>query len=311
MDSKVELSVVIPVYNGERFIGTTIQSVLTHSTGFNVECIVIDDGSTDSTPQIIESHLGEIRTYRQVNLGEGAAVNKGIELATSKYILVVSADDPVLTPNLFEGVASFFDGNPKVVAWYPDWNMIDLNGQIVKCVKLPDFDFEDLFSKNKVLPGPGTWFRAEAALAIGGRRTKWKYVGDYDFWLRISRLGSIVHRPELLAQWRKHALSTSIAERGLLMAQERISVIEEFIEDNKGELSPQSISLAKAHSRYLAARIGFFSRSVNARTLFFESIKLDFKVLPSIQIHEILFMISFPFSKILIDLLLKFGRKNA
>ncbi len=308
MNSKVELSVVIPVYNGEDFIASTIDSVITHSVGFNVECIVIDDGSTDATQNIINSYFELIRTHRQVNLGESSAVNKGIELAVGQYIVVVSADDPVLSRGLFDGVQTFFSEHPDVVAWYPDWNIIDFQGQILKTIKLNEFDFEDLFSKNKVLPGPGTWFRADAAKAIGGRRCKWRFVGDYDFWLRLSRVGRIVHRPGVFAQWRKHSLSTSIAERGSAMAQERISVIDEFIQQNHVTLKPRSISLAKANSRYLAAKLGFFSRSVNSRKLFFEALKLDLRVLVSAKVHEVLFMIFFPLSKVVIDFLWKLKR---
>ena len=310
MNSLVELSVVIPVYNGEDFIESTIQSVLSNSNGFFVECLVIDDGSTDGTSDILGIFKGQIRTFRQHNSGEGAAVNKGLELARGKYVVVVSADDPVLTPKLFEGVAFFFESNPGVVAWYPDWNIIDFQGQVLKTITLPPYDFGDLFSKNKVLPGPGTWFRTAAAIAIGGRKTHWKYVGDYDFWLRLSRQGSLVHRSEVLAQWRRHSRSTSIAERGLAMSQERILVIEEFINENDGNLSAGSVSLARANARYIAAKLGFFSRSVNSRKLFLESVKLDIRVLASGKPHEILFMLTFPLSKYLIDLLLKVRKSN-
>ena len=311
MNSKVELSVVIPVYNGEDFIGLTIQSVLTNSSGFNAECIVIDDGSTDRTSEIIDSYFGHIRTHRQSNSGEGAAVNKGLEMARGKYTVVVSADDPVLTPELFNGVTTFFGSRADVVAWYPDWHIIDFQGRILKTVRLPDYSFNDLFSKNKVLPGPGTWFRTDSALAIGGRQTKWKFVGDYDFWLRLSRLGQFVHRSAVLAQWRRHSLSTSINQRGLAMSKERISVIEEFILNNNVTLDSRSITLARANSRYLAAKLGFFSRDVNSRKLFFESIKLDKRVLRSAKVHEILFMAFFPASKVFIDLLLKLRKFNA
>ncbi len=310
MNSLVELSVVIPVYNGEDFIESTIQSVLSNSNGFSIECLVIDDGSTDRTSEILETFEGQIRTFRQLNSGEGAAVNKGLELARGKYVVVVSADDPVLTPNLFEGVASFFESNSEAVAWYPDWNIIDFQGQVLKTVKLPPYDFNDLFSKNKVLPGPGTWFRTAAAKSIGGRKTHWKYVGDYDFWLRLSRQGSFVHRSGVLAQWRRHSRSTSIAERGLAMSQERILVIEEFIKDNDGNLSAGSVSLARANARYLSAKLGFFSRSIKSRELFLESLKIDVRVLASSKPHEILFMLTFPLSKYLIDLLLKVRKPN-
>lgn len=303
MNSQVELSVVIPVYNGEDFIGSTIESVLSNSSGFNVECVVIDDGSCDRTPEILETFNGRIRVHRQSNAGESAAVNKGLQLALGHYIVVVSADDPVLTSKLFEGVARFFEANPHVVAWYPDWNVIDENGFVLHQNLLPEYKFKDLFARNKVLPGPGTWFRAEAALAIGGRRTKWKYVGDYDFWLRLSQHGLLMHRSGVLAQWRRHAGSTSISERGPQMASERIQVIEDFILEFEERLNPKMKSLARAHASYLAAKLGYFSPKVDSRKLICSSLKHNFKILFYAKPHEIIFMLTFPVSKKALDML--------
>lgn len=305
MNSQVELSVVIPVYNGEDFIGSTIDSVLLHAVGFNVECVVVNDGSTDRTAEILSRFNGNIRVHYQENSGESAAVNKGLQLALGQYVAVVSADDPVLTPKLFEGVVEFFESNPNVVAWYPDWNVIDEKGRVIKNITLPEFDFRDLFSRNIVLPGPGTWIRKQSALEIGGRRSQWKYVGDYDFWLRLSQIGPLAHRHGVLGQWRKHARSTSISERGPQMANERISVIEDFISSNFGKLNPSDVTLARAHANYLAARLGFFSKSVNSRILFFRALKSDIRVAKSIKVYEMIFMVTFPLSKNLYDLLFK------
>jgi glycosyltransferase involved in cell wall biosynthesis len=303
VNSHVELSVVIPVYNGEDFIGNTIESVLSHSYGFKVECVVIDDGSNDRTSEILSTFDGRVRIHRQANAGESAAVNKGLEIALGDFVVVVSADDPVLTPKLFEGVTQFFNQNPDVVAWYPDWNVIDENGFVVKQNILPEYDFNDLFARNKVLPGPGTWIRTGAALAIGGRRTKWKYVGDYDFWLRLSQYGILKHRPGILAQWRSHARSTSISERGPQMAQERIQVIEAFIKEFGERIDPKMKSLARAHASYLAAKLGYFSREVNSRKLLFNSFGYDFRIIRDTKPHEVLFMLTFPLSKKALDII--------
>lgn len=308
--NSVELSVVIPVYNGGEFLESTIESVLEMSLGHSVECIVIDDGSTDQTSIVIQSFGQKIRSFRQKNSGEGAAVNRGLEMAAGRYAMVVSADDPVATSALFEGVEDFFEQNSDVVAWYPDWNMIDARGNVLKQVLLPEFDFTDLFARNKVLPGPGTWFRVDHALSIGGRRTKWKYVGDYDFWLRLSQSGKLVHRKSVLAQWRRHEGSTSISDRGYFMAKERIEVIEDFIDQFKIHLDPGLISLSRAHANYLAARLGFFSRDVNSRKLFFDALRADIRVLGSAKPHEIIFMALFPLSKISVDAISRLWRSN-
>ena len=305
MSSSIQLSVVVPVYNGEVFIRETIESVLRYSSGFRVECIVINDGSTDETEGILNSFRDKVKIISQPNSGESAAVNRGLHEASGKYVVIVSADDPILSPKLFLGVGDYFDEHPQVVAWYPDWVIIDSLGQVEKTIRLPEYKFQDLFTKNKVLPGPGTWFRRESASLISGRNLKWKYVGDYDFWLRLSRQGLLAHRPEVLAQWRRHSHSTSIAQRGSKMAQERIDVIEEFIATNSEFLGKKSISLARAHSYYLAARLGFFAREIKSRELFLAALRINPKVIFSIKPHEAVFMLTYPLSKKIFDF---FGR---
>lgn len=297
MMAPVELSILIPVYNGEDFLLETIDSVISNSQDFSIECIVIDDGSTDKTSDIIKSYGRQIRTIYQANSGESSAVNTGLQAAAGQYIMVVSADDPVLTPRIFSGVQDFFKGNPEIVAWYPDWNIIDEKGRVLQSKRLPDYRFRDLFCKNRVLPGPGTWFRADTAKAIGGRNTRWKYVGDYDFWLRLSQRGNFAHRSGVFAQWRRHSRSTSISERGLGMAQERIEVIEEFVNDYGQSFALDEISLARAHAHYLAARLGFFSSEVSARRLIIKAVRTDPRVLLSVKPHELLFMLGFPMTR--------------
>jgi glycosyltransferase involved in cell wall biosynthesis len=301
MSAIPNLTVVIPVYNGVPYIAATIESVIENSAGFDVECIVVNDGSTDDTALIIEEFRDKIKIITQANSGESAAVNRGIEEARGDGILVVSADDPLLTPRIFEGMSRRLADEPTIVAWYPDWLVIDHAGKLLKSTLLASYDFRDLFEKNKVLPGPGTWFRKSAALSIGGRDTKWRYVGDYDFWLRLAMQGSFIHRPEILAQWRSHPASTSISQRGQRMAEERIEVIESFVEKYHDQLKGYSASLARANAHYLAARLGFFSLQVNSRKLFINAIKLNFRVLKSAKIHEVLFMLTFPVSKIAVD----------
>lgn len=303
MNSKVDLTVIIPVYNGGDYLMSTLESVVKNMAGFHVECIVINDGSTDDSAKIIELFSDRIQIVNQPNSGESSAVNKGLELARGGYALVVSADDPILSSEVFDGVVNFFENNPDVTAWYPDWRTIDENGRTIRTNQLDNYSFTQLFAKNKVLAGPGTWFRVDQARRIGGRQTKWKYVGDFDFWLRLSMKGRLEHRPGVLAQWRHHPKSTSISERGQDMAKERIEVIAEFIAKNYSQLNPKEISLAKAHSYFLAARLGFFSREVDARNLLFKAIKTDFRVALSIRPLEMIFLSFFPFSRYLWDLL--------
>ncbi|MCY1670654.1 glycosyltransferase family A protein [Novosphingobium sp. SL115] len=86
-----EVSVVIPMYNGEKFIAEALESVLA-SEGVQPEIIVVDDGSSDSSAQIAQSYAGVI-VHRQPNGGEAAARKTGYEMATGDFIVFLDCDD--------------------------------------------------------------------------------------------------------------------------------------------------------------------------------------------------------------------------
>ncbi len=263
MTSNPIFSIITPVFNGETHLQETIDSVLLHSRGYPVEYIIVDDGSTDRTPEILSAVVEKITVIRQENSGESTAVNTGLNVARGDIILIVSADDPLFTSDLFNGAAEFFNSNPGVVAWYPDWNLLDANGQVIEVREPADYQDTLLVGRFVCLPGPGTLIRKSAALAIEGRRTRFRFTGDYDFWLRLSRIGELRHRAQVVAQWRLHEGSTSIAQRGQAMANERIEVMQDFLANN--QIPADLAKMALAHSYYFAARLALFDRKVPGR----------------------------------------------
>ena len=226
------ITVITPVFNGEKYIAETIDSVLKMSYGFNIEYIVINDGSNDATAEILSSYGDKLIVITQPNSGESLAVNAGIFAASGKVCLVVSADDPLFTSDIFENVEFEFERDLNLMCLYSDWRIIDETGETIQVITVPEFSRNLLIGENKVLPGPGSFFRTSAAKEIGGRNPRRVFTGDFDFWLRLSVLGYFKRRPSVLAQWRSHAESTSIKSRGLKMSLERILVIEEFLSSN-------------------------------------------------------------------------------
>lgn len=306
--TKPVFSIITPVYNGEEYLHETIESVLRHAKGFSFEYIVVNDGSTDGTQNILESFSESIKFVSQVNSGESSAVNKGLSFASGTLALIVSADDPILTPNLFEGMEKIFDSDPKLAAVYPDWNLIDSKGKTIKTISVPDFSHELLIGDCRTLPGPGTLFRTSLAKQIGGRDAKWKFVGDYDFWLRLSQVGEIRHRPEVLAQWRLHTGSTSIAQRGQEMALERIHVIDNFLQNYP--VDSKLKRRAQGSSYYLAARLGFFSKQVPAKKFLLNSFVYRRGIPESISLLVVLYIVSLPLSRWLINPLFLLLNRN-
>src|SRR5262245_28948906 len=86
------VSVVLPVYNGERFIGEAVQSVL-DQTFHDIELLVVDDGSTDNTETTVRQFKGPIIYHRQENQGAGVARNLGVAFAHGEWIAFIDADD--------------------------------------------------------------------------------------------------------------------------------------------------------------------------------------------------------------------------
>ena len=292
------ITIITSVYNGADYIAETIDSVLTFAKDLDFEYLVINDGSTDSTLDILKSYGKKIRVISHLNCGESASITKAFHSARGRYLLVVSADDPLLTSEIFDQVFDWFDEDKNLVAVYPDWQMIDPDGKILQTVLVPDYSDELLIGYCRTLPGPGVIFRRDKAVFIGGRNPKWIFVGDYDFWLRLSRLGEIRHRPQILAQWRHHPNSTSVSKRGLAMAKERINVIEEFLASNRvDELISRK---ALGHAYYTAARLSFFSQEIPGKKYLIKAFTFRRGWIEEAQIRVILFILLDPISRILI-----------
>jgi len=289
-----QLTVITAVFNGEDYLESTINSVLECIKGISAEYLIINDGSTDGTTNILKKFSNRIRVIDQENIGESTSVTKGFNLANGEFVMVLSADDPLFTSEIFHNVFEQFNEDKNLVAVYPDWNLIDKDGNILKKIYVPDFTEKLLIGRFRTLPGPGVIIRKDAALKIGGRRSKWVYVGDYDFWLRLSRIGEIRHRPQILAQWREHPNSTSVKKKNIAMATERIKVIEEFVDEFKIQGKLRRMALGNAY--YMAARLSYFDPNIPGKNWFIQSVKHRKGIPEESNIIHILFLLTFPLS---------------
>jgi glycosyltransferase involved in cell wall biosynthesis len=298
------VTVVTAVYNGEDYIEETILSVLSAARYIEFEYIVVNDGSTDSTLRILEKFKGQIKIIDKANSGESESVTIAFGEALGEYLIVVSADDPLPSEKLFEKSFDDFSSDLNLVAIYPDWNMIGPQGEVLKTIRVPDYSDELLIGRCITLPGPGVIFRKSAALKIGGRRKKWTFVGDYDFWLRLSRIGELRHRPEVLAQWRYHPGSTSVNKRGPKMASERIAVVEEFL--SEFSVDPKIARMALGSAYFMAARLVFFNPQVPGKRYLIQSFQKRKGWVEEARLHIILYILLIPISSSFYKLFSKF-----
>lgn len=294
-DSRPTFSIIIPVYNGENVLLETLNSVRKFMNLSTTEVIVINDGSIDATESIVSHKFPDFHLINKVNEGEAAAVNTGLEIATGKYGLVISADDPLLGPEIFVRAESIFESNPELSVVYFDWWVINEFSEKMYLVKKPDYSIEELLGKFNCLPGPGSFFRIDFAKSIGGRDVSFKYVSDYDFWLRMSKLGPFKHVSEPLAQWREHGDSTSVKSKGIAMAKERILVIEKHLASHTYTERIKKNALSAAY--YNAAILSYFTDDVPGKKYIWTALKINRMFIPGSKFHIVLYIILLPYSK--------------
>ena len=290
-----DFTIVTPVYNGSAWIEETIESVLKVCAGFRYQYIVVDDGSTDETPELLQKYRDFLEIETQLNQGEATAVNTGLQLGKGTYAIIVSADDPMRSPNLLIAAKKLLDEDVSLVCVYPDWSVIDAKSRIQRDLTVPEFDLQILLGEANCVAGPGSVFRLDKALQIGGRRSKYKFTSDYDFWLRLSQVGRFRRIPGFLAFWREHENSTSVAQRGLEMAQEKIAVTKDFIEENQS-IPRKMKRMATGFSYYHAAGLMLSDRKVPGKRWLIKSLlnfpsgfwRFDRKVMLFIMLDPVL-----------------------
>jgi glycosyltransferase involved in cell wall biosynthesis len=289
-----DVSVIIPVFNGEKFLKETIDSVVLTREFTSTQIIVVNDGSTDSTAQILNQYIGKIEIINQKNSGQASAINCGLAMASANFTSIVNSDDPIYNPQIFKKSLDIFLNNNKIVATYPNWKMINDNSEIIKEIEVADFSREELIGGFNCIIGPGGVFKTQDATAIGGWNSEYKFVPDYDFWLKLSNFGDFKKIPDYLATWRYHNNSISVRSKGMAMANERITVMEEFLLNSHIEDSLKK--RAKANSQYSAALLSFFDKKVPGRKLFWNAVRIYPLVIKKKSIKQVIFLFLFPIS---------------
>lgn len=227
------LTVITPAFNQGRFLAETIDSVLAQNYS-NLHYIVIDDGSTDNTSRVLERYAGRLIVVRQENMGETRTVNKGWAMARGDYIAVVNADDPLL-PGMLGMMVRFLEERPALLGAYPDWVSIDVSSRPYGPVMRLEYDYVDMLQNCRCLPGPGAVMRRRALELEPARDPRYRYVADFEYWLRLGLHGPLTRVP-CLATHRAHPGSATVSRRALV-GEELLRMIPEFFE--RADLPPE------------------------------------------------------------------------
>ncbi|MBW4568369.1 MAG: glycosyltransferase [Tolypothrix carrinoi HA7290-LM1] len=220
------ISVVIPVYNGEKTINSTIESVL-KQTFVDLEILVIDDGSTDSTVEIVKSILdSRLHIYSYPNAGISANRNRGLAKATGEYLSFIDADDLWVSDKL-EAQLNALLKHPQAALAYSWTDYIDMNGNFLKSgrrITETGNVYSKLLMYNFLENGSNPLIRSEAFNTVGGFDESLPVAEDWDMWLRISAYYEFVLVPEVKIFYRVQAnsLSTNLVQ----MEIDSLQVIE-------------------------------------------------------------------------------------
>jgi glycosyltransferase involved in cell wall biosynthesis len=242
-----QVSVIIPVYNGDRYIVQAVESAL-GQTFTNLEIIVVDDGSTDSTHQVLQPYLDRIRYIYQENQGAAIARNHGCQLAKGEFLAFLDADDYFL-PSKLEKQVACFDADPALDMVQTGWLMVDGTGREISAVKpwqqAPKLDLESFILYKCVRP---------SAMLL--RRKWWEYLGgfdsglppteDLDFALRLALKGcKAIWLEEILTCYRQH--DTNLMSSGFPLMKNTEILMKKFFA--RLDL-PESIRQLKNQERY-------------------------------------------------------------
>jgi glycosyltransferase involved in cell wall biosynthesis len=260
MSQQPWLSVIIPTYNGSKYLTAALNSVVVQQDE-RLECVVIDDGSTDHTLAIVESFQDRLRIKLITKARAGNWVvntNHALMEATGEYACFLHQDDLWLEGRL-EQIKKAIAAYPQASLYLHDSVFIDEQGQPLGLWSCP------LASRRRIIPAddmiekllvqnfvaiPAPVFKRTAAIEIGGLNDQLWYTADWDFWLKLAALGDTCYIPKPLAAFRVHGDSQTIR---------RSSSVAEFRQQMRSVVD-KHLSLKSSRE---VSKVAFFSTEVN------------------------------------------------
>jgi glycosyltransferase involved in cell wall biosynthesis len=215
-----KVSVITAAYNHVQFVRQSVESVL-NQTYRDFEHIVVDDGSSDGTAEVLKTFGDRIKYIRQANRGAHAAINAGIRESSGEYIAILDSDDAWL-PHKLERQMPAFEESPEAGMVYAQACIIDGQSNLKnngapegKPVINSQRAFEELLQSN-FIPVLTAVIRRDCLEDVGFFKESLKALSDWDLWLRIALKWPIVFIPEPLGLYRLHGSNTfaSLSEAG-------------------------------------------------------------------------------------------------
>jgi glycosyltransferase involved in cell wall biosynthesis len=228
------VSVVMAVHNGERYLVDAVESILGQSF-VDFEFIVIDDGSTDSTPDIIARYAREdmrFVPFRREKKGLTKSLNEAVRMARGKYIARHDADDIALSHRLSTTV-EFLEANPSIAATGSWCETIDEEGASTGKIGNPVDPDQIAFAMAGycAMIHPTMVIRRQAFADFGPYDEECSYAQDYELWTRWIRQGAkLTNVPEILVKYRRGAASQISRKHGIEQTNNAVQIASMYID---------------------------------------------------------------------------------
>lgn len=215
------VSIVTPCFNAAKFLEETIESVLSQDYPA-IEYLVMDGGSDDGTIEILKRYEGRLHWRSGRDNGQADAVNRGFALTRGELFAFLNADDTYLPGAVTKAVGGFA-GHPEAAVVYGDAWHVDECGRRLSRYPVEPFA-EARLARRCIVCQPAAFMRREALIACGALDARLRFALDYDLWIRIARVGTLVKIDEELAHSRLHAEAKTVGQTAAAM-QETIEVL--------------------------------------------------------------------------------------
>lgn len=205
------VSIVVPSFQQGRYIRATLESILSQDFR-DLECIVMDGGSTDETVEVLRSYDDPRLTWvSEPDRGQSHAINKGLERANGDYLSYLNSDD-LLRPGAISTIVRFFAEHPETHLVYGDMDHIDEAGRVFHTVIGAPFDLAETLAGHNSVNQSGTFWRRGVMERIGVFDENLHFSMDLEYWVRAALKGeTIAYEPGVRSAFRYHDESKTVS----------------------------------------------------------------------------------------------------
>jgi glycosyltransferase involved in cell wall biosynthesis len=235
----IPLSVIMAVYNGEKYLAIAIDSILGQNFR-DFEFLIVNDGSTDATQRICESYEAQdsriVLIRNEKNVGLTRSLNQALHISRGKCIARMDADD-ISHRRRFEVQIQYLENNPEVGLLGTFYQELDDDGniheEVIRFPTQPMIIKWHLAYENPV-PHPPIMVRRNILQKVGGYDEEWLTSQDYDLFTRLSQVTKLKNLPDILFYWRVHDKSIS-SQKNTEQRQNALQISQRFLSNLLGE----------------------------------------------------------------------------